>query len=184
MAEFFLELFTEEIPYGLQSEARSNLKKTVEKIFEDKKIDFKFVKVFSTPKRLVLFSEGLPLAIEKKSESIRGPRVGAPEQAIEGFARSHNIEKENLYKKKIDKGEFYFIDTKSVKSDLYNLLEKLIPEILNSLVWKKSMRWSNHELFWGRPLKSICSIFNSKPLIFNYFHLTSGDVVFSDEILE
>ena len=125
MAEFFLELFTEEIPYRLQSEARSNLKKTIEKIFEDKKIDFKFVKVFSTPKRLVLFSEGLPLAIEKKSESIRGPRVGAPEQAIEGFAKSHNIEKENLYKKKIDKGEFYFIDTKSVTSDLYNLLEKL-----------------------------------------------------------
>ena len=184
MAEFFLELFTEEIPYRLQSEARSNLKKTIEKIFEDKKIDFKFVKVFSTPKRLVLFSEGLPLAIEKKSESIRGPRVGAPEQAIEGFAKSHNIEKENLYKKKIDKGEFYFIDTKSVTSNLYNLLEKLIPEILNSLVWKKSMRWSNHELFWGRPLKSICSIFNGKSLIFNYFHLTSGDVVFSDEILE
>ena len=105
MAELFLELFTEEIPYGLQVDARSNLKKNIEIFFEQKQIKCKHVTTFSTPKRLVLFAEGLPISIEQKGEEIRGPRVNAPQKAIEGFVKSHNVQKENVTVKSISKSQ-------------------------------------------------------------------------------
>ena len=75
---------------------------------------------------------------------------------------SNNIFKKDLIKKKLDKGEFYFFKTKTKKISTPDLLEDLIPQILNKIQWKKSMRWSDFNLSWGRPLKSILAIFDKK----------------------
>ena len=114
---------------------------------------------------IVLF-EGLQKQIVLKSEEVKGPNVNAPEVALEGFMRSNSITKEDLFKKKIDKGEFYFFKTKSKKLNTQDLLEELVPSILQKIQWKKSMRWNDFSLNWGRPLKSILAIFDKKKLTF------------------
>ncbi len=184
MSEFFLELFSEEIPSSLQKSLREDLLNNFVKIFNEKSISFKKNSSFSTPNRLVILFEGLQKKIILKSEQIRGPNVKAPEIALEGFLRSNNIVKKDLIKKKLDKGEFYFFKTKSKKLSTQDLLEELIPQILNKIQWKKSMRWSDFSLSWGRPLKSILAIFDKKKLTFNFHHLTSSNTSFIDKEFE
>jgi glycyl-tRNA synthetase beta chain len=184
MSEFFLELFSEEIPSSLQKNLREDLLNSFTKVFNEKSISFKESSSFSTPNRLVILFEGLQKKIILKSEEIRGPNVKAPEIALEGFIRSNNIVKKDLIKKKLDKGEFYFFKTKSKKLSTSDLLEDLIPQILNKIQWKKSMRWSDFNLSWGRPLKSILAIFDKKKLTFNFHHLTSSNSTFIDKEFE
>ena len=184
MSEFILELFSEEIPSSLQKNLREDLLNSFTKVFNEKSISYKKNSSFSTPNRLVVLFEGLQKKILLKSEEIKGPNVKAPEIALEGFIRSNNIVKKDLIKKKLDKGEFYFFKTKSKKLSTQDLLEELIPQILNKIQWKKSMRWSDFNLSWGRPLKSILAIFDKKKLTFNFHHLTSSNSTFIDKEFE
>ena len=184
MSEFFLELFSEEIPSSLQKSLREELLNSFIKEFNEKSISFKKSSSFSTPNRLVILFEGLQKQMTFKSEEIKGPNVKAPEVALEGFIRSNNINKKDLFKQKIDKGEFYFFKTKSRKLNTQNLLEELVPSILHKIQWKKSMRWSDFNLNWGRPLKSILAIFDKKKLTFNFHHLTSSNSTFIDKEFE
>jgi glycyl-tRNA synthetase beta chain len=184
MSEFFLELFSEEIPSSLQKSLREELLNSFIKEFNEKSISFKKSSSFSTPNRLVILFEGLQKQITLKSEEIKGPNVKAPEVALEGFIRSNNINKKDLFKQTIDKGEFYFFKTKSKKLNTQNLLEQLVPSILQKIQWKKSMRWSDFNLNWGRPLKSILAIFDKKNLNFNFHHLTSSNSTFIDKEFE
>jgi glycyl-tRNA synthetase beta chain len=184
MSEFFLELFSEEIPSSLQKSLREELLNSFIKEFNEKSISFKKSSSFSTPNRLVILFEGLQKQITLKSEEIKGPNVKAPEVALEGFIRSNNINKKDLFKQTIDKGEFYFFKTKSKKLNTQNLLEELVPSILHKIQWKKSMRWSDFNLNWGRPLKSILAIFDKKNLTFNFHHLTSSNSTFIDKEFE
>ena len=91
MSEFFLELFSEEIPSSLQKSLREELLNSFIKEFNEKSISFKKSSSFSTPNRLVILFEGLQKQITLKSEEIKGPNVKAPEVALEGFIRSNNI---------------------------------------------------------------------------------------------
>jgi glycyl-tRNA synthetase beta chain len=184
MSEFFLELFSEEIPSSLQKNLREDLLNSFIKEFNEKSISFKKSSSFSTPNRLVILFEGLQKQITLKSEEIKGPNIKAPEVALEGFIRSNNINKKDLFKQTIDKGEFYFFKTKSKKLNTQNLLEELVPSILHKIQWKKSMRWSDFNLNWGRPLKSILAIFDKKKLTFNFHHLTSSNSTFIDKEFE
>jgi glycyl-tRNA synthetase beta chain len=184
MSEFFLELFSEEIPSSLQKNLREDLLNSFIKEFNEKSISFKKSSSFSTPNRLVILFEGLQKKITLESEEIKGPNVKAPEVALEGFIRSNNINKKDLFKQTIDKGEFYFFKTKSKKLNTQNLLEELIPSILHKIQWKKSMRWSDFNLNWGRPLKSILAIFDKKKLTFNFHHLISSNSTFIDKEFE
>jgi glycyl-tRNA synthetase beta chain len=184
MSEFFLELFSEEIPSSLQKSLREELLNSFIKEFNEKSISFKKSSSFSTPNRLVILFEGLQKQITLKSEEIKGPNVKAPEVALEGFIRSNNINKKDLLKQTIDKGEFYFFKTKSKKLNTQNLLEELVPFILNKIQWKKSMRWSDFNLNWGRPLKSILALFDKKKLTFSFHHLTSSNSTFIDKEFE
>ena len=184
MSEFFLELFSEEIPSSLQKNLREDLLNSFIKSFNEKFILFKKSSSFSTPNRLIILFEGLQKQIILKSEEIKGPSVKAPKLALEGFIRSNNISKKDLFKKATDKGEFYFFKTKSKKLNTQDLLEELVPLILQKIQWKKSMRWSDFSLNWGRPLKSILTIFDKKKLTFNFHHLTSSNSTFIDKEFE
>ena len=117
MSEFFLELFSEEIPAGLQQNARNILLENFQKLFQEKQISFKKSSSFSTPNRLIILFEGLSKEIVQKTEEIKGPNVNAPEKAIEGFLRSNQIDKNDLFKKRLKKESFIF---------LKNLQKKLI----------------------------------------------------------
>lgn len=184
MSEFFLELFSEEIPSNLQKNLRENLLKSFNEFFLEKSIKFKISSSYSTPNRLLILFEGVEKKIVLKSEEIKGPNIKSPDAALEGFARSNGVSKKELFIKKIDKGEFYFYKTRSKKLDTCTLLEQAIPQILNKIQWKKSMKWSNYELLWGRPLKSILSIFDKKKLNFKFHHLISSNSTFVDKEFE
>ncbi len=184
MSEFFLELFSEEIPAGLQQNARNTLLESFQKLFQEKKILFKRSSSFSTPNRLIILFEGLSKEIIQKAEEIKGPNINAPEKAIEGFLRSNQIDKDDLFKKKIEKGEFYFFKKSSKKIYTINLLEEHTPLILDKLQWKKSMRWGDYRLNWARPLKSILAIFDDKSLGFYFHHLKCSNTTFIDKEFE
>ena len=100
MAEFFLELFSEEIPARLQKNLRDSLLQKFDEYFSKKSIKFKKSFSLSTPNRLIIVFEGLDREIKIFSEEIKGPNINAPQQAIEGFRRSNKIDKKDLFKKK------------------------------------------------------------------------------------
>ena len=180
MAELFLELLSEEIPAKLQTDARDKIKHAINEKLNKKEIIFKSSKSFSTPKRLVFIIDGIPTKIEQKKKIIRGPKVDAPKAALDGFIKSNNLKISNVYKKKIEKGEFYFSESKSETQDVLELLQLILPEVLQNYSWKKSMKWSTNELNWGRPLKSILALFNNKVIHFNFFHLKTNNLTFID----
>ena len=180
MAELFIELLSEEIPSRLQIDARKKIKEIIDLKLKKREINFKSSKSFSTPKRLVFFIEGVPEKIEQKKKIIKGPSVKAPQEALDGFIKSNNLNKTDVYKKNLEKGEFYFAETKLKVIDVSKELQSIIPESLQSYSWKKSMKWSDYDLDWGRPLKSIVALFNKEVVHFNFFHLQSGDLTLVD----
>ncbi|MDB9811300.1 glycine--tRNA ligase subunit beta [Candidatus Pelagibacter sp.] len=184
MAQFFLELFSEEIPANLQQRSRILLLDSFQKLFDEKLISFNRSTAHSTPNRLIVVFDGLSAEIKQKSEVIKGPNINAPEKAIEGFLRSNQIVKKDLFKKTIQKGEFYFYKRASKKISTVNLLEEYTPLILGKLQWKKSMRWGNYNLNWARPLKSILAVFDNKSLNFRFHHLISSNTSFIDKDFE
>ena len=184
MSEFFLELFSEEIPANLQKNARENLLQNFKYFFEKKNISFSKNLSFSTPNRLLILFEGIKPEIKQKEEEIRGPKIDAPEKALDGFLRSNNFQKKNLYQKENDKGTFYFVKKPPKTIKVSDLLNENIPSILDGISWKKSMKWGNFQLYWARPLKSILAIFNNKNLLFKYHHLQSSNLTFVDKDFE
>ena len=184
MPEFFLELFSEEIPSRLQKNLREKVLDDFRNLFDKKLIKSKKSFSLSTPNRLVIVFEGLDNLIQIKSEEVRGPKIEAPTQALEGFIRSNKVERENLYKKKTEKGEFYFYKSKSKSLRTHDLLIEFIPKILANYQWEKSMKWGEFDLNWGRPLKSILSVFDKKIISFDFHHLVSSNSTFIDKDLE
>ena len=184
MSEFFLELFSEEIPANLQSNSRLILLKSFQKLFEEKKISYKKSASYSTPNRLVILFKDLLTEVTQKEEEVKGPNINAPENAIVGFLRSNQITKNDLFKRNIEKGEFYFFKKSSKKLYTVNLLEEHTALILDKLQWKKSMRWGTHTLSWARPLKSILAVFDKKNLNFKFHHLISSNTSFVDKEFE
>ena len=185
MSELFLELFSEEVPAKLQIKAREQLKEILKKFFEENSVKLKNEpKVFSTPNRIAIKIENLPKDILYKASEKKGPSVLAPEKALDGFLKSNNLSKNKIYKKKTDKGEFYFYKIPKKKIKLSDLLKKNFESLLLSISWQKSMKWGENNLYWGRPLKSILAVLDGKKLQFSFKHLLSSNQTFVDKELE
>jgi len=184
MTEFFLELFSEEIPSNLQRKARQDLLQSFKDFFVKKNINFVKEDSFSTPNRLIILFKGIPSEINQKEEVIRGPRIDADEIALNGFIKSNNFQNKDLYKKETEKGSFYFAKKPSKKIKVYDILNDNISSILDKISWKKSMKWGDFDLYWARPLKSILAVFNNKYLSFKYHHLESSNFTIIDKDFE
>ena len=175
MNEFFVELYSEEIPPNLQINVRKEFEDRIRNSLIDENIKFKKIFSYSSPTRLVIHVIGVVDKIKISSKVIKGPKVGVIEDILNNFLRSNNASKKALFKKKIDKGEFYFIKTLPKELFAKDLLIKIILNIISSFKWKKSMKWSNHSMIWGRPLRSILAIYNNNHLSFNFGHLRSTE---------
>jgi len=185
VSELFLELFSEEVPAKLQIKAREQLKEILKKFFEENSVKLKNEpKVFSTPNRIAIKIENLPKDILYKASEKKGPSVLAPEKALDGFLKSNNLSKNKIYKKKTDKGEFYFYKIPKKKIKLSDLLKKNFESLLLRISWQKSMKWGENNLYWGRPLKSILAVLDGKKLQFSFKHLLSSNQTFVDKELE
>ena len=185
MSEFFIELFSEEIPSNLQSKTRQDLLKNIKEFLEKEEIKYSGESIaFSTPNRLIVYFQKISKKIIKKELEIRGPSINAPEIALNGFLKSYNITVDKTFKKKTDKGEFYFFKKPPANIETKSVLQKNLPRILDKISWKKSMRWGDYNLYWGRPLKSILCCFDNKSMEFKYHHLVSSNITFIEKDFE
>ncbi|OUV60085.1 MAG: glycine--tRNA ligase subunit beta [Candidatus Pelagibacter sp. TMED128] len=183
MSEFLLELYSEEIPPQLQINARTQLKQLLEKSLREQGIPHKECLEYSSPTRLTIYIKNLPENIKIKTKEVKGPKVGVPTNVLEGFSKSNNVSSKDLFKKETDKGEFYFIKIPEKNLLVEDLLINILPKVISSINWKKSMKWSINSMMWGRPLRSIFAIFNCKKLTFKYQHLESTDNVIIEQDL-
>ena len=184
MAELLLELYSEEIPPQLQIGARNQLKQFFERSFEEESIKYKEILIYSSPTRLTLVAEGLAEKIMIESREIKGPKVGSSDQILQGFIKAKNISQSGLIEKETEKGKFYFIKTEPKNILVEELLISMLPKALASISWKKSMKWSDHNLMWGRPLRSIFALFNGKKIAFQFDHLESSDEIIIEQDLD
>ncbi len=185
MSELFLELFTEEIPTNLQVNARESLVINIKKFLDKENISYKGKsESYSTPNRLIIYFENIKPTVVKESKEIRGPNINAPKEALEGFLKSNEINKKNIYKKETEKGTFYFFKTSSNKIKTIDLFKENLASILDKISWKKSMKWGENEMYWGRPLKSILSVFGGSLLKFKFHHLESSYFTYLDKEFE
>ncbi|MER2195184.1 glycine--tRNA ligase subunit beta [Methylobacterium brachiatum] len=166
MPDLLLELRSEEIPARMQRCAAEDLKKLVTDALVERGFLYEGAKAFSTPRRLALHIAGLPARGEAVREERRGPRVGAPEAAIQGFLKSAGLASLDEAQKITDpkKGEFYLAVIERAGRETLDVLAELLPEIIRIFPWPKAMRWGASSaqpgaLRWVRPLQSIVATF-------------------------
>ena len=181
MSELFIELYSEEIPPNLQINARRQLEKLLRENLSSLNLSYKNLNVYSTPTRLTVHVSNLPNKIKILPTEVKGPKVGVTQAIVENFSKSKNINISDLFEKKLDKGSFYFAKIKGSEIKTHDELAKSIPKILKEISWKKSMKWSDYDLNWGRPLRSILAIFDKKTLNFSYEHLTTVNFTLLEE---
>ena len=156
MGELLLELLSEEIPARMQRRAIDDLTRLVRDKLAAAEIPAAELCGYVTPRRLAIVAQGIPATQPDRTEERRGPRVGAPPQAIEGFLRSAGLRAiEECEIRDTGRGEFYFAVVKRSGRPAAEILPDLIKEAIAELPWPKSMRWPGSPLRWVRPLTSI-----------------------------
>src|SRR5690606_33228896 len=130
------------------------------------------LKTFAGPRRLTLVAEGLPAAQGDRHEERKGPRVGAPDQAIEGFLRSTGLTREQL----IERDGVYFAHLHKAGRPTPQIVAEIVGEVIRSFPWPKSMTWGEGTLRWVRPLKRILCVFDREVVPFEIGGVVSGDV--------
>lgn len=166
MPDLLLELLSEEIPARMQRRAAEDLKKLVTDALVERGFLYEGAKAFATPRRLALHVAGLPARGDAVREERRGPRVGAPEAAVQGFLKSAGLSSLDQATTVTDpkKGEFYLAVIERPGRETLDVLAEILPGIIKSFPWPKSMRWGAASaqpgsLRWVRPLQSIVATF-------------------------
>ncbi|MAU40485.1 MAG: glycine--tRNA ligase subunit beta [Kordiimonas sp.] len=166
MAELLLELFSEEIPARMQAQAARDLQDLVARDLKEARLNFESVETHVTVRRLVLMVDGLDLMQPDLKEERRGPRVDAPEKAIEGFLKSTGLKREDLEEREEKKGTFlYAVIEKSGKAAA-DVLAELLPQVIYNFPWPKSQRWGAKSLRWVRPLHSVLCLLDGEVVPF------------------
>ena len=165
MPDLLLELFSEEIPARMQARAAEDLRKLVTDRLVDAGLVYEGAKAFVTPRRLALAVQGVPVRQPDVKEEKKGPRVGAPAGAIEGFVRAAGLKSiEQATVKPDKKGDFYVAVIEKPGRPAIEVIGQLVPEVVKAFPWPKSMRWGERSaqpgaLGWVRPLHSIVATF-------------------------
>jgi len=175
VAQLLLELFSEEIPARMQARAAEDLQRLVSDGLKAAGLPFDAAKCFVTPRRLCLVADGLPLTQPDREEERKGPRVDAPEKAVQGFLSSTGMRLDQLQKRDTGKGEFYFAVTASKGQPSATLIPGIIEKTVREFPWPKSMRWGAGGLRWVRPLHSLLCLFDGAPLTFEIDGVRAGD---------
>jgi glycyl-tRNA synthetase beta chain len=165
MPDLLLELFSEEIPARMQARAAEDLRKAVTDRLVEAGLLYEGAKAFVTPRRLTLAVQGVPVRQPDRREEKKGPRVGAPEQAIAGFLKAAGLK--SLAEAKVQpdkKGDFYVAVIEKAGRPALEVISEILPEVIKTFPWPKSMRWGAQSknpgaLNWVRPLHSIIATF-------------------------
>lgn len=175
MPQLLLEFLSEEIPARMQARAEADLAR----LLMDKLTGAGFlpegVKAFSTPRRLAAVVEGLPHRQPDVREERKGPRVGAPDKAIEGFLRGAGLKRiEDARRVEDAKGAFYVADIEKKGAETAVVIAQIVPEIVRGFAWPKSMRSGESDLYWVRPLQSVLCAFDGEAVAIDLPGVASG----------
>jgi len=184
MSEFILELYSEEIPPNLQINARNDLQEKIKRFLAEENLKFGYLNAFSTPTRITILLKDFSNTIKTPSKEVRGPKVGVMEDVINNFIKAHEASRKDLLEKESDKGKFYYVKTKAKEVQTSEIIKKIVLNSIASIKWKKSMRWADTDLLWGRPLRSIMAIYNSRTLAFTFGHLKANDFTLIEKDLD
>ncbi len=162
MPDLLLELFSEEIPARMQGRAAADLKKLVTDGLVAEGLTYAHAEAFATPRRLALAISGLLKETPARREERKGPRVDAPEKALEGFLRSTGLTKEQLEVRADKKGETYFAVIERPGRPASEVIAEVVQGVIANFPWPRSMRWGAGNLRWVRPLHSILCILSEE----------------------
>src|SRR6202163_9042 len=161
MPDLLLELFSEEIPARMQTRAAEDLRKLVTDRLVASGLAYEGAKAVATPRRLALAVQGGAARQADQKEEKKGPRVGSPEGAIRGFlkaARLASIDQATI-ETDAKKGDFYVAVIERQGRPAIEVIGEIVPEVIRTFPWPKSMRWGDGRLTWVRPLHSIVATF-------------------------
>ncbi len=162
MSDLLIELFSEEIPARMQAKAAEDLKRLVTGGMVDRGLTYAHAAAFATPRRLVLAVEGLPAMTPALAEERKGPRVDAPQAAIDGFLRSTGLAFEELQVREEKKGQVYVAVTRRPGRPAAAVVAEALEAAIREFPWPKSMRWGSGSLRWVRPLHSVLCVLSSE----------------------
>ena len=174
MPDLLLELFSEEIPARMQVQAGKDLERLVVGALSDRGLLFEAARAFAGPRRLTLAVNGLPAKQPDVSEEKKGPRVGAPEKAIEGFLKSAGLTLDQCEKRADPKGYFYVAVIHRKGRATADVLAEILPEQIAKLPWPKSMRWGDGTVRWVRPLHGIVATLDGEVIPFEFAGVKSA----------
>ena len=158
MPNLLIELFSEEIPARMQRRAAEDLKKLITNGMVDAGLTYAGAAAFSTPRRLTLAVEDVLSESPTVREERKGPRVDAPEKAIEGFLRGAGLSKDQLEVRDEKKGQVYFATIEKLGRPAADIIAEVLEHAIRNFPWPKSMRWGSGALRWVRPLHSIICV--------------------------
>ncbi|RGP40525.1 Glycine--tRNA ligase [Altererythrobacter insulae] len=167
MADFLLELLSEEIPARMQAGARAELEKLFRREMDAAGVSMGEISVYSTPRRLALIARDLPTETEAVREEAKGPPEGAPDQAVDGFCRKNGVTRDQLEVRDVKGRNTYFAVIERPGQAVADLLANAITNIVRDFSWPKSMRWgaasiSTESLKWVRPLSGIVALLDGE----------------------
>jgi glycyl-tRNA synthetase beta chain len=195
MSDLLLELFSEEIPARMQAQASADLKKLVTDALVERGLTYEAATSFATPRRLALNIVGLPTRQPDQREEKKGPRVGAPEAAVQGFLKSTGLASLDAAKIETDKkgGQFYVAVIERKGAATLDVLAEILPNIVKTFPWPKAMRWGVRSadancLRWVRPLHSILATFGPEtedPEVLNFEvgGISAGNVTYGHRFM-
>lgn len=172
MPQLLLELFSEEIPARMQAGAARDLERMAREHLAAAGFLPEALKTFAGPRRLTLVVEGLPIAQADRKEELKGPRVGAPPQALEGFLRKAGLTQDQL----VERDGVWMAFLEKTGRPTPEIVAEMVEAILRAFPWPKSMTWGTSKLRWVRPLKRILCVFDREIVPFAIEGIESGDV--------
>ena len=175
MADFLLELLSEEIPARMQARASADLARLLEAQLAEAGLKAERTETYATPRRLALIARGLPERTEAVTEEIKGPRASAPPQALEGFLRKTGLARDQL----VERDGILFACLERPGRDTADVLAEAVPAIVRAFPWPKSMRWgeasaSTESLRWVRPLQGIVALLGERIVELEIAGIRSG----------
>ncbi len=183
MAELLLELLSEEMPARLQQRAASDLSQLVSGALDDAELPFEEVETFVTPRRLALVMRGVAAQQSDVEVERRGPRVGAPQEALDGFVGSLGVTDYRLEQRDDKRGPVHVARFIRPGRPAPEVLAQVLGEILARFPWQKSMRWGAHEVRWVRPLKSLVCLLDGEVVPLSFGPVAAGARTFGHRFL-
>ncbi len=185
-----LEIGTEEIPAKLVKNIYDNIKKKMEELLTENRIEFEDIKVYGAPRRLAVEIIGLSEFQKQEVNEIKGPpkniafdEEGNPTKAAEGFARSQNLEVNDLVERDTDRGIYLYAVIERERAQTKDLLKDIYKRLITEVNLPITMRWSNHDIRFIRPIHWLLCLYNNETIEFQLEHLTAGNKTWGHRFL-